>query len=204
VSIVCVNFQVQKIIQDSLKWNFTLLKEVKTYSLVQINCAGVNLFVALREGGMEKLQMQFLCARLHLKTCWRQMWMMMIVNNDEHLPTLNWRKTSSANRLTSWQPRKHFALENNRTFVDETKSFPETSTEDYPNRVAFTHGTFNIFSIWTSSLSVHKKIRSVEWRKGDISVTEMESILKYILIDFYNFKNKLIHLETLMFSNMHT
>ncbi len=35
----------------------------------------------------------------------------------------------------------------------------------------------------------------------------MESILKYILINFYNFKNfinKLIHLETLILSNMHT
>ena len=168
MSIVCVNFQVQKIIQDSLKWNFTLLKEVKTYSLVQINCAGVNSFVALHEGGMEKLQMQFLCARLHLKTCWRQMWMMMIVNNDveEHLPTLNRRKTSSANRLTSWQPRKHFALENNRTFVDETKSFPETSTEDYPNRVAFTHGTLSIFSIWTYSLSLHKKNKILWMKEG--------------------------------------
>jgi hypothetical protein len=182
VSIVCVNFQVQKIIQDLLKWNFTLLKEVKTYSLVQINCAGVNSFVALHEGGMEKLQMQFFCARLHLKTCWRQ-----TPNDDrqQHLPTLNRRKTSSANRLTSWQPRKHFALENKRTFVDETKSFPETSMEDYPNRAAFTRGTFNIFSIWTSSLSVYKKIRSYERRKGDISVTEMEWVYSQIYINWF-------------------
>jgi hypothetical protein len=40
-------FLIQKIIQDSLKWNFMILKEVKTYSLVQINCAGVNSFVGL-------------------------------------------------------------------------------------------------------------------------------------------------------------
>ncbi len=54
-----INFQVQV----SLRWNFTLLKEVKTYTLVQINCAGVNSFVAFTWRGDEKLQLQFLCAR---------------------------------------------------------------------------------------------------------------------------------------------